>query len=235
MLLIGDRALLDGFRRGDRASLERVYTEYVGPVAALLRRGFTFNSGGRRCQYRGARSQFDLEDRLHDVFARAFGEPARLSYDGLSPYKAYILAIARNMVIDDFRRKEHVLVEFTVEPREPEPVVPSPAGEPLAGALEPTGHPAVDSEAAELIALVRAFKEGLPEREREVFRLRFEEEREHKDIAAATGMTPSKIKTSEQRIRERFFDYMHQRGYFAGLRQGRRGWLSGLLKLRLSL
>lgn len=225
MLMVEDRSLLEGFRRGEPAALMQVYHRYVGRVAGLLRGGFSFESGGRRCQFHGTRSAFDLEDRVQEVFARAFSERARMAYDGLSSYEAYLLTIARNLIIDDFRRKERALVEYSIELPESAAERPSPAFDPLHGHLSLSGDPHDDVGRAELVQLVQRFEADLPAREREVYRLRFVEELEHKDIADMTGLSPSKIKTSEQRIRTRFFEFMQAHGYFAGYVQQERGWL----------
>lgn len=229
MLLVEDRALLDAYRRGETEALERVYRAYAPEVAKLLRHGFSFESGGRSCRFRGVRSEFDLEDRLHDVFARAFGERARLSYDGLTPYLAYIRTIAKNLIIDDFRKKERVLVEYSVDLPEPdEREAVAGATEPLLGRVDATGRPEHDRSQAEVVELVNRFKQGLKDRERQVYELRFEQELEHHQISQATGLSASKIKTSEERIRTRFFRFMHERGYFKGYVQERRGWLRAL-------
>jgi RNA polymerase sigma factor (sigma-70 family) len=236
MLLVEDRSLLEAFRRGDKHALEKVYLTFAPAVAGLLRGGFSFNSTGHSYRFRGTRSQFDLEDRLHDVFARAFAERARMGYDGLSPYKNYLLTIARNVVIDDFRRKETVLVEFAFDEEEHRgTTAPAQdhAAEPLLGHFEPSGNPTIDAESKEVVDLVQRFRESLSEREREIFRLRFEEEKEHREIAESTGLSPSKIKTSEQRIRERFFEYMNSRGYFQGYQRARRGWLAAIFSLAM--
>src|SRR5262249_53739362 len=103
-------------------------------------------------------------------------------------------------------------------------------GEPLSGKIAPSGLPEIDAEAKEVVDLVTAFRATLGEREQTIFTLRFEEEKDHAAIALETGLSPSKIKTSEQRIRERFFAFMHGRGYFQGYRQTRRGWLSAVTR-----
>lgn len=232
MLLVGDRALLLRFRSGEREALETVYMEYAPHVASFLRGGFGFQSGARALRFRGARSQFDLEDRLHDVFGRAFSENARLGYDGLSPYRVYLLTIARNIVIDDFRRKEHALFDYSIDDGPDRASAwDGDATEPLAGEVALTGDPERDAQAQELVSLVTRFKDALPPREREVFRLRFEEEKEHREIARALGLSPSKIKTSEARIRTQFFEFMKSHGYFKGFVQKRHGWLSALRSL----
>ncbi|MEQ8276348.1 MAG: RNA polymerase sigma factor [Deltaproteobacteria bacterium] len=215
-----DRKLLDGFRRGDRDALSAVFTCYAPRVAQVLRHGFTFQSGGRTCRFRGASSTFDLEDRLHDVFARAFSDRARSGYDGLTPYERYIATIAKNLVIDDFRRKERALVDYDLLDDAPHDVDFS---QPIAPA-----RPADAEDAAadrELEALVGRFVDGLDAREREVYELRFLAGLQHKEIAERTGLSESKIKTSERRIRTNFFRMLKKNGYLTGYRNTGAGWL----------
>lgn len=229
MLLTEDRALLDGYRRGDRTCLERVFHAYGPQVAAWLRAGFSFSSAGRRCRFHGVRHEFDLEDRLHDVFGRAFGESARQGYDGLQPFSSYLRTIMKNLIIDDFRKKERALTDYSVEQIEGAAVPDEDApGEPFEGAVPVTGHPERDAGAAQLVELVAQFKETLSARERGVYELRFESELDHKQIAEQTGLSPSKVKTSEKRIRIAFFDFMKRHGYFAGYAQDERGWLRSI-------
>ena len=224
--MVEDRSLLEGFRRGEPAALVRVYRQYATRVAGLMRGGFGFESGGRRCQFHGTRSAFDLEDRVQEVFARAFSERARMAYDGLSSYETYLLAIARNLIIDDFRKKERALVEYSMEVPEPAPMHRlGAASDPLLGHLSPSGDPHDDLGRAELMGLVRRFAQQLPDREQQIYQLRFVDELDHRDIAARTGLSASKIKTSEQRIRARFFEFMQGHGYFANYVQQERGWL----------
>jgi RNA polymerase sigma factor (sigma-70 family) len=218
-----DRDLLERFRRGERGALSIVFHRYAPGVAALLRHGFVFQSRGRWCRFRGARSPADLEDRLHDVFARAFSEPARLGYDGISPYDRYVASIARNLAIDDFRRKEHTLLAYALEDE-------IPAAEAPAGVLNaPTDDAEANVASDELSSLVIGFKAGLTGRERQVFELRFEEGLEHKDIMARTRLSASKIKTSELRIRRAFFRLMKKHGYFDAYTQDRGGWLRSIV------
>lgn len=218
-----NRPLLRAFRRGEPEAFAAVFTQYAPRIAAMLRHGFAFNSGGRTYRYRGARMTADLEDRLHDVFERAFREQARMAYDGLSPYERYLSAIARNLIIDDLRKKEHALIDYTYLDEVP------------AKNVVPESVPPEDAEEIasnnELISLVARFKTTLNPRELQVYALRFEEGLMHKDIAEKTGLSESKIKTSERRIRERFFTFMKKHGYFAGYGKTTGGWLRSLVLL----
>ena len=221
MLLVNDRALLDAFRRGDRAALAVVYAHYADAVATLLTDGFSFVSGQKTCVFHGLRSRFDLEDRLHDVFSRAFRERARLGYDGLRPYRRYLFSIARNVVIDDFRRKERSMLDFSVETTSLETAPEAP--EPSWGF-----RPEAGVEASELHQLVRAFVDDLPERDQRVFRARFEQQLDQAQVAAHTKLTASQVKTSEARIRKRFFAYLQEHGYLEDYRIQERGFVARL-------
>lgn len=227
--LENDRALLERYRLGEPRALEAIFRAYAPGVATTLRRGFTFESQGRRCSFHGTKSSFDLEDRLHDVFARAFGEQARLGYDGITPFQAYLKSITRNLIIDDFRRKERALVEYSIDADAPSST--EHASEPLSGALGMSGDPEHDVANAELIALVARFERSLDPREGDIYQLRYVHELEHADIALKTGLSESKVKTSEKRIRIKFYDFMRRNGYFSGYEQEEKsGWLK-LLKV----
>ena len=66
----------------------------------------------------------------------------------------------------------------------------------------------------ELRALVESFVGSLGEREREVFGLRYREALSHTEIEKRTGLSASKIKTAELRIRKSLLRHLHQNGYF---------------------
>ncbi|MEO1339084.1 MAG: sigma-70 family RNA polymerase sigma factor, partial [Myxococcota bacterium] len=193
MSLETDRALLDGFRRGQRWALEKIYALYADDVAQYLRGGFVFDSGGSTIRYRGAPSEFHLEDWVHDVFLRAFSDSARRQYDGLRPYGPYLQRIARNLVIDELRRKEHQLRAYVEE-------LPEPQVDTDYASLGPCA-PDREVERRQLNAHVARFIASQPEREQLVYRLRFVEGLDQREVAAKAGLSPSKVKTSERRIR----------------------------------
>ena len=209
MSLDSDRALLDAFRRGEQKALQRVYTLHANQVARFLRRGFTFESGGKTARFRGARSELEVEDWVHDVFVRAFSDGARAQYDGLRPYGPYLERIARNLVLDELRRKEHRLrahVEQLPESSEVEAeYAPSRPQSPEGAAEE-----------RQLADHVAAYLETLNEREQTVYQLRFVEGLEQKDVARKAGLSASKVKTSERRIRDGFYIFLSKHGWLEG-------------------
>lgn len=216
-LLVDDRDLLRRFRRGDNSALRQVFAHYAPQVAAMLRRGFGFHAGGRRVQFQGYRETFDLEDGLQEIFRRAFSDNARNAYDGLRSYKTYLGAIARNVVINTYLANARRLERFGFE--EVETVGDnnewSAADDFLGQETEPTGKPERDAETRELRALVESYKKALAKREREVFTLRFDERLSHTEITGRTGLSASKIKTAEARIRTGLLRHLHKHGYLA--------------------
>ena len=117
-LLADNRELLNHFRRGETRALEQIYRHYAPRIATFLSRGFTFKSRDRCLHFRGYHQAFDIDNALQETFARAFSERARLSYDGLRSYQVYLLAIARNLVLDEFRSREVAMSPF-IELHEP--------------------------------------------------------------------------------------------------------------------
>ena len=221
-LLVDNRDLLVRFRAGEGAAMRQVFEHYARPVAALLRRGFGFAvSGGRRVRFHGFRDTFDLEDALQEVFRRAFSDGARQRYDGLRPYEAYLGAIARNTVVDTYlanvrRLERYGFEELESAPQSDDWSAADDALEP--GNDAPTGNPELDAETRELRALVGEFRATLGEREARVFALRFDERLTHDAVAARTGLSPSKIKTAEARIRKDMLRFMHRHGYLSNVR-----------------
>lgn len=89
-LLSQDRALLERFRKGERTALMQVWQNYHPLIEGLARRGFG--------PWRGFTRAIDIEDAVSSTFAAAFEESCRLRYDGLTPYSAFLLGIARNVM-----------------------------------------------------------------------------------------------------------------------------------------
>ena len=94
-------SLLRRFREGEREALSAVYRFYFDDVYRLGQHGFVTRDG-----LRGGRiePEADRVDFVQDVFVKAFASDARLSYDGLRPYRPFLLRIARNLRVDLARR-----------------------------------------------------------------------------------------------------------------------------------
>lgn len=239
-LLVDDRDLLDAFRHGERTALERVFRHYAPDLSRTLAQGFTVGGSAGHAHFPGYRSRFDLEDALHEVFLRAFSERARFAYDGLTPFRNYLLGIARGVVIDHWRRigrRERLVGNAADGGREEPATTAAETGtEPLEGLLDATGNPERDLADAELVREVVRFRAELSAEEREIFRLRFQEGRSLAEVEAETGRSPSKVKTLERRLRARILERIWRSGYLeAGCSGKKRGWIARLLGSREGL
>jgi len=222
-LLIERRELLDRFKRGERPALEEVYRHYAPDVAAFLQRGFTFSSAGRPLHFRGYAQPFDLDNALQETFVRAFKESARLAYDGLHPYKSYLLAVARNLVLDEFRNREVAMSPFI------EQLDGGGASEPQAGGSQfgeeaapastvgdaPSAGVSAEQEFLrnELGRLYAAFVARLDERDRTFFRHRFEEQQTQVEAGQHSGLSHMQARTLEKKLRRAFLEFMQSNGY----------------------
>ncbi len=90
-LLLDNPAILHAFRRGEREAMTAVYDAYLPFVERCCRHGVG--------AFRGFYRQSDADDAIQSVFCAAFGEQARLGYDGLRPYTQYLRGVARNVLI----------------------------------------------------------------------------------------------------------------------------------------
>ena len=210
MIFLEKRELLDAFRRGEQGALLETYRHYVKDVAHFLTRGFSFDSEGRGCSFRGFRGGYEIEAALQEVFRRAFEERARLAYDGINPYRPYLLRIARNLVINDLKSRQPILFRFRVG----RPVIIEQTGELESEEAGEIAHtPEELLETREVAGLVNAFKARLDQRSLDVFRARFEEGLSAEDAAKKLNLTRSKIRTTEAKMRKSFLEHMQSCGY----------------------
>src|SRR5688572_11286852 len=101
-LLSRDRQLLEAFRRGDRAALGEVYRHYAPLLTRQLFHGLRVQIEGRpmRVEIGG---WCDAEVIVQETFTRAFQQRARESYDGLRSYSGFLLGVAKNILLDEWR------------------------------------------------------------------------------------------------------------------------------------
>jgi RNA polymerase sigma factor (sigma-70 family) len=193
-IFANDRALLDRFRRGDRAALAAVYERYVDDVATLARRGFTIESSGH-VYVRGAGRDGEYEI-TQETFARAFAEKARLAYDGLQPYRPYLLRITKNLMIDRFR-VEQKLVELDAAS--------------IDAALPPAEEP-VELHWKTLFEAATAYVATLDAEHRQFVTLRFEDECSQDETAAHMKCTRRRVRTLERDVQDGLRTWLKSRG-----------------------
>jgi len=200
-IFANDRELLDRFRRGDRAALAAVFEHYVDQVATLARRGFTIESSGH-VYVRGA-NRDDEYELVQETFAKAFATQARLAYDGLSPYRPYLLRITKNLMIDRYRAQQKDARTIAVDMTELD-------------ALQPAAEEPVDVDWNRLAAATAEYVATLGPEARELVRRRFEEGASQDKIAEALGWTRRKVRTVEADVHKGLRSWLKQRGLSGG-------------------
>jgi RNA polymerase sigma-70 factor (ECF subfamily) len=182
-----------------------VYEAYVQEVELVARRGFVT---GMNAEHRvpGAAAE-DVRDLVQETFTRAFAPKARSAYDGLRPYRPYLLRVLKNLMIDRARASNR-------EPREGERGVGD-----IDAAIDRNEALRLDApmpadEALRWKRLREAyaeFSESMDEEELELVRLRYDEGLSQRDAAAALGATRRRIRTVEDRIRTGLSSFLKTR------------------------
>jgi RNA polymerase sigma-70 factor, ECF subfamily len=181
-----DRALLDAFRAGSSPVLERLYYAYVDDVFRLVALGFATASGT-------IRPELDPDEQraiVQEVFLRAFSDQARAAYDGLRPYRPYLLTIARNLMVDRARARAADLARASAV--DVDQVIATN------GALPEDIEEATDQR--RLREQARAYIATLEGELRTFVELRFDRDLSQAALAAELGTTRRKIRTLEARV-----------------------------------
>lgn len=204
-----NRELLRRFREGESAALAEVYRHYAPGLGRFLRNGFPFEFQGRPGSFCGFRLPMELLECVQEVFTRGFGPDARLAYDGIGPFAAYLAGIARNYVLNEFRRRQTAAQALS-------------CAAPIDVAPEILAMPDLDAEEAEAARLVAAFVERLPDTDRRVYEARFLEDRTQSDAAARLCLTRIQVRRVEARIRRGLLKHLKTSGYLED--RSFRGW-----------
>ena len=218
MFLAKNKELLESFRAGDRDAMDEIYRHYSPGVLRFLRNGFTFRSGGGHCYFKGIKIQDSLEVAVQEVFRRAFEERARNAYNGINSFSNWVLAISRNMVINQFRNREIAMSDYispSDDGRGQMAVVDSPTNETYAGVLYGTKKKSQDEsfEQNELGTLIQEFMSALTEEDRKLLVFRFIDNQSQEEAAIALDSTRMKIRTAEAKLRRRLRAFLSGTGY----------------------
>ncbi len=162
-----DEALMLGYRDGDAAAFDVLYSRHKGGIYRYLL---------RQCRNAG------LADELfQDVWMNLIR--ARAGYTVQAKFSTYLYRIAHNRLMDHFRRDdagvslddESLSIDEPVAPRSAEPEVSATSRQ----------------QAAQLLTLL----DGLPDEQRAAFVLQQEGGLSIEEIAAATGVTRETAKS----------------------------------------
>ena len=128
-------------------------------------------------------------------------------YDGIRPYGSYLLGIARNVVLEQLRRRD------------------LPAGldlEAAAGLELALDQGEQWHEDRELEALLEAFRRGLEEPEAKLYDLRFVEGLAQEDASERLGLSRIQLRRREKALKQKLLEHLHERGYLRDLQPD--GW-----------
>jgi RNA polymerase sigma-70 factor (ECF subfamily) len=200
-LLLGDRSLLDAFRRGDAQALTKVYYQHVDDVARLVRRGFVLDAQGGARVFGAPNADIERE-LVQETFLRAFSPAGRRAYDGLRPYRPYLLRIAKNLLIDRHRRRRP---EVSLEAW---PEVAALDAAPLGPELEQS----LDDR--KLFEVTKVYLQSLPAEEREIVRLRFEEGLSQDVVSEQLGVTRRRVRSVEESVQRGLERHLSSQGLY---------------------
>lgn len=185
-LFANDRVLLDRYRGGDRNALATVYHHYVGIVETLVRRGFSIEDAYIRGVDRDAAAEL-----VQETFLKAFADKARLAYDGVQPFQPYLLRIAKNLMIDRYRKRARTVVAIT----DPGEVAPE------------------DLAWHQQLASTKEFMATLGAEEQRIVALRFDEEHSQEDVAKTLACTRRRVRTVERDVQIALRKWLNDRGF----------------------
>jgi len=226
MFLAKNKKLLAAFKRGEREAMDEIYRHYAPGVTAFLRKGFTFRSGKGNFYFKGIQDPADVKNAVQEVFRRAFEGRARDSYNGINSFTNWVLAIGRNMVINQFRNREIAFSQYIAptDERGHLTVMDDEITEEYTGVLYGSPSQPQDSEMehVELKGLVDKFMGELSEHDQKLLQLRFADGKGQEETAEALGSTRMKVRTAEARLRSRLRAYLRHSGYIDDMPLGKK-------------
>ncbi|MCK5688732.1 sigma-70 family RNA polymerase sigma factor [Myxococcota bacterium] len=217
MFLAKNKELLASFKEGTTEAMETVYRHYQPGVTSFLRKGFTFRSAKGHFYFKGIHDNGDLRSAVQEVFRRAFEGKARTSYNGINSFSNWVLAISRNMVINQFRNREIAFSQYirASDTRSHLTIMDDEVTEEYAGLLY--GRPSKDQrmlyEHSELKELIEKFMEELNDHDKQLMILRFSEGHGQEESAEMLGSTRMKVRTAEAKLRTRLRAFLRNTGY----------------------
>lgn len=164
-------ALLTAFRAGDPEAMAEVYWAYVSRVESFVRK---------------FAEPVDVPDLVQEAFVRALAETSRRAYDGVRDYGPYLVAVARNLVIDRARIRGREL------PTDSDELAEHPAEDD--GDAPPWAEPAT-------VKVVEAYLAGLPAPLRAVHDARYVRGLSQRSAAEVIGISRQQLRTQEARLR----------------------------------
>jgi RNA polymerase sigma-70 factor (ECF subfamily) len=166
--------MVHGALSGDHNAFAQLVETYQSPVFNLCYRML-----GDRCE---------AEDAAQEAFLRAYSRLS--SYDPARPFKTWLFSIAAHYCIDRLRKRRVTLLGLDDEPIQYHPALREHAPGPLEMA-----------ERGERRDGVQAMLQELPAQDRAAIVMRYWYDLSYEEIAEATGVTVSSVKSRLHRAR----------------------------------
>lgn len=176
--------LVEEARKGNQEAFGKLYEEFITPIYRFV--------------YFQVKHKSEAEDITQTVFVRALGAVSRYEDEGL-PFSTWLYTIARNLVIDYWKKKKDVLIE---DPAVTFGNIHDPATE--------AHHGAERRELGEMLA--EALKEVSPE-QREILVLQFMDDLSNREIAEITGKNEDAIRALKHRGLKSLRKIVEEKGY----------------------
>jgi RNA polymerase sigma factor (sigma-70 family) len=206
--------ILGGYREGKADAWSAIYQQYVDGLRRFVGLGFSFESRGSTHRFAGYTNPIDVDDIVQECFVRAFSEPARLGYDGVRSFQNYLFAIARNLVIRNLRHAGKTVAD-------PDGRVASDGEQAVVDTKDPgPEQQLIDGEwERELVQALREFRHELSQYDQRFFELRFRDQLTQEETAKRLRISRSKVRTIEQRVRDKLIRFLKGRDHWLELRQ----------------
>ena len=187
-----DAALMLRVKQGDAAAFTQLVEKYKQPILNLV--------------WRTVRDQTEAEDIAQNVFVQAWKSAPR--YQATAKFSTWLFTIARNLCLNEFRRRSRHPAESLDQMRD------DSDDQPLHQVVDKRITGAQDELLrGELELKVDAAIEALPENQRAALALCRQEELSYEEIAAVLGCSLSATKSLIHRAREtlkaRLKPYLH--------------------------
>ena len=171
--------LIKKAKEGDAEAFGVLYTKYVTPIYRFV--------------YLRVRSREDAEDLTQAVFMKAWNAMPRFEERG-NPFSSLLYTIARNSVIDYWKKKKEVSLEDDAEM--------------MQNIRDQDADPFADTLRREDTQNVLAALRRLSDDQQEIIALKFIQDLSNKEIAEITGKTEEAIRALQHRalkaLREHF-------------------------------
>jgi RNA polymerase sigma factor (sigma-70 family) len=193
-----DRDLLARFRAGEPSALGEVFRQHSDLLVRRLRAAAWRGKGFDRL-----RSELELENTVLEVFARAFEPRARGVYDGVRPFEHFLMGIARNVLLEEARNREHPSgINGELEAH-------------IETALSQTPEVGLEQQLVdrELEGLLAQFRHALNEQDAVIYQLRFGEELAQEEAAERMGLSRIQLRRRELALKKRLLDFLKLHGY----------------------